>query len=79
MQVGYEPAFIGDGISIPLPTFNQRLGQSVLRKPELRDDRFSDHTHFTLVMNEHTKQLIYSAYNIDQTKFRPDPPDEGKR
>ncbi len=79
MQNGYEPEFIGDGIRIPLPTFNRSLGQSVLRKPGLRDGRFSDHTHFTLVMNEHTRQLIYSAYNIDQSKFRPKPPDEGKR
>lgn len=79
MQFGYDPDFIGDGIRIPLPTFNRSLGQSVLRKPELREDTYSDHMHFTLVMNEHTKQLIYSAYNIDQMKFRPNPPDKGKR
>ena len=79
MQIGYEPDFIGDGIRIPLPTFDRRLGQSVLRKASLRDRQFSDHLHFTLVMNEHNRQLIYSAYNIDQTKFLPKPKGKGKR
>ena len=80
MQIGYDPDFIGDGIRIPLPTFNRSLAQSVLRKPEvLRDGLYSDHIHFTLVMNEHTRQLVYSAYNIDQRKFRPKVPGNGER
>ncbi len=79
MQMGYDPEFIGDGITIPLPTFSRRLGQSVLRKPILRDDQYSDHLHYTLVMNEHTRQLIYSAYNIDQTKLIGKPSGKGKR
>lgn len=71
MQIGYDPEFIGDGIRIDLPTFDRRLAQSVLRKPGvLRDEIYSDHIHFTIVMNEHTDQLIYSAYNINQSKFR---------
>lgn len=69
MQIGYDPDFIGDGIRIPLPTFGRSLAQSVLKADTLRDERFSDHIHFTLAMNEHTRQLIYSAYNIDQTKL----------
>ncbi len=80
MQVGYDPNFIGQGIHIPLPTFNRSLAQSVLRKPGiLRNGLYSDHIHFTLVMNEHNRQLIYSAYNIDQSRFRPKVPGEGKR
>lgn len=80
MTIGYDPDFIGNGIHIPLPTFNRKLGQSVLRKSSmLRDDIYSDHPHFTIVMNEHTRQLIYSAFNIDQSQFRPKVPGEGKR
>ncbi|HED17644.1 MAG TPA: hypothetical protein ENI64_12630 [Gammaproteobacteria bacterium] len=30
-------------------------------------------------MNMYTRQLIYSAYNIDQTKFRPKVSGKGKR
>ena len=77
--MGYDSDFIGDGIRVPLPSFSRKLGQSVLRKGALRDRHFSDHLHYTLVMNEHTRQLIYSAYNIDQTKFRPKPTGAGKR
>lgn len=80
MQIGYDPEFIGDGINIPLPTFNRSLAQSVLRVPDkLRDGIYSDHIHFTLVMNEHTRQLIYSAYNIDQSRFREKVAGSGKR
>lgn len=79
-QVGYDPDFIGDGISVPLPKFSRSLAQSVLRKPDvLRDGIYSDHIHFTLVMNEHTRQLIYAAYNIDQSKFIEKVPGKGKR
>lgn len=80
MQERYDPGFIGEGTNIPLPTFNRSLAQSVLRKPGiLRNGLYSDHIHFTLVMNEHTRQLIFSAYNIDQSKFRPKVQGEGKR
>lgn len=80
-KIGYDPKFIGDGINIPLPTFSRTLGRSVLRKPitELRGGLYSDHTHFTIVMNKHTRQLIYSAYNIDQSKFREKVSGKGKR
>jgi endonuclease G len=80
MQKGYNSNFIGDGIKIKLPTFNASLGHSVLRKPGvLRDDIYADHIHFTLVMNEHTRQLIYSAYNIDQSLLKPKVLGEGKK
>jgi endonuclease G len=80
IQMGYDPDFIGDGIRVPLPTFDRSLAQSVLRKPGvLREGIYSDHIHFTVVMNEHTRQLIYSAYNIDQSKFRPEVAGEGKK
>ncbi len=72
MQHGYDPDFIGDGIHIPLPTFNRSLARSVLHNAgSLRDEIYSDHIHYSIVMNENTRQLIYSAYNIDQAQFRP--------
>ena len=79
IQIGYDPDFIGDGIRVPLPKFSRSLAQSVLRKPVLRKHIYSDHIHYTLVMNEHTRQLIYSAYNIDQSKYRPDVKGKGKK
>lgn len=80
MQIGYDPDFIGGGVRVPLPKFNRSLAQSVLRRPDdLRNGIYSDHAHFTIVMNEHTRQLIYSAYNIDQNQFRGKVKGEGKR
>ncbi|MEM7211146.1 MAG: DNA/RNA non-specific endonuclease [Pseudomonadota bacterium] len=75
----YDPDFIGDGIRIPLPTFQPSLAHAVLRRPDLRDDVFSDHLNFTLAMNEHTKQLVYSAFNMDQQKLRNLGSDFGKK
>lgn len=80
MQIGYDPNFIGGGIQIPLPIVKTSLARSVLRKPGiLQKDIYSDQIHFTLVMNKYTRQLIYSAYNIDQSKFRSKVTGEGKR
>ena len=79
MQIGYDQDFIGDGFRVPLPTVSSSLGRSVLKNQRLRDERFSDHVHFSVMMNANTRQLIYSAYNIDQAKFRPNPPGKGER
>ena len=70
MANGYDPDFIGDGVHIPLPKTPDPLGQSVLTRHALRDGVFSDHVNFTLVMNRHTRQLIYSAFNMDQSQLR---------
>jgi len=83
MTIGYDPGFIGDGIHIALPDplkFSTLLKQSVLKKPnKLREGVYSDHIHYTLVMNRSTRQLIYSACNIDQSKFIRKVPGEGKK
>ncbi len=79
MQIGYDAGFIGRGFNVPLPTVSRALGRHVYKRTTLRNGRFSDHLHFTVLMNEHTRQLIYSAYNIDQSKFKPNPPGKGKR
>ncbi len=80
MTIGYDPDFIGDGLHVPLPTFDRSLGRSVLRKPGvLRRGIYSDHLHYTIVMNRHTKQLIYSAFNMDQTQLRPLGSKKGKK
>ena len=69
MTKGYDPEFIGHDIKIQLPDpekFRDPLKQSVLKKQELKEGVYSEHVHFTIVMNKKTRQLIYAAYNIDQ-------------
>ncbi len=83
MAIGYDPDFIGDGIRIPLPhpnKFKAALKKSTLKEPGiLREDFFSDHIHFTLVMNKNTRQLVYSAANIDQDQFIAKVPGNGEK
>ena len=68
-MTGYDRDFLGLDLRIDLPTFDPSIAQRVFKHDDLRERRFSDHIHYTLVMNEDNRQLIYSAYNIDQTKF----------
>ena len=71
--MGYQADFIGPDYVVELPSFDTKLKSSVLKVPgSLRDGLYSDHTHFTLVMNKHTRQLIYAASNINQVKLRED-------
>ncbi len=69
-MTGYDPNFISDKISIPMPTFGRKLAGSVFQDDAvLREGIYSDHTHFTVVVNKDTKQPVFAAVNIDQTKF----------
>ncbi|MEO0418679.1 MAG: DNA/RNA non-specific endonuclease [Pseudomonadota bacterium] len=69
-MVGYDPKFISDAITIPMPGFGHSLRHSVYRdEAVLREGVYSDHTNFSVVLNEDTKQPIYAAANIDQDKF----------
>ncbi len=80
MSLGYDPDFLGPDLRVNLPTFTHRLAPFVLRLPGvLRDEVFSDHIHYTLAMNRETRQLVYSAYNIDQNKLKQKVPGKGKR
>ena len=64
MTIGYDPNFIGDGISIPLPTFNPTLSESVLHRPSaLRNEIFLDKPHFTVVMNERRPLWLEAPLN----------------
>ncbi|MDX8384960.1 MAG: hypothetical protein R8M11_00415 [Gallionella sp.] len=79
----YNPDCIGSGIHIPLPNlakFSASLKKSALNMPAtLREEVYSDHIHFTLVMTKDTRQLIYSACNLGQDQFIKKVPCEGKK
>ncbi len=68
--MAYNPDFIGDGITVPLPVFSPKIAGAVVRNSALlRDDVYADYIHYSIVMNQQTKQLIYAASNINQNKF----------
>lgn len=70
MQIGYQRDFLGADCIIPMPTFGRSLAQSVYRNPDrLREGVYSDHIHFSIVMNEDKRSLVYSAFNLDQAQL----------
>ena len=67
---GYNPDFLGEGTSLPLPTFSPALVDNVLDKPELRDGIYADYIHFTIVMNQLRRSPIFAALNINQNLLK---------
>jgi endonuclease G, mitochondrial len=70
MNFGYDPDFIGNGISVPMPTLIPTMKENALRKPGLRENLYLDYTHYTVAMYRRTRQLIFAASNIDQKLFK---------
>ncbi len=68
IQTGYSPDFIGHGIKVPLPKLSPGLNGVALRNDVLRETVYLDYYNFSVTMNITTKQLIFSASNIDQNK-----------
>jgi len=68
MKKAYQEGFIGDGITVPAPGFSAGLKQAVYRDASLREDIYLDYIHYSVVMNKTTRQLVFSASNIDQNK-----------
>jgi len=67
MTYGYQPDFIGESLHIPMPEIgDQLLLEQTLSRTNLRGNLYSDHLNYTLLMNRDTRQLIFSAHNIDQ-------------
>ena len=67
MEKGYKPDFIGDGIVVPIPKLTPEVAATALENVAMRDMRYLDYLHYSIVMNKNTRQLIFSAFNIDQT------------
>lgn len=67
---GYDPNFLGNGITLPLPAFSPTLIGNVLNKPELREGIYADYIHFTIAMNRERRSPIYTALNINQSLIK---------
>lgn len=61
--IPYDPAFLGDGFVVPLPTLSDA------KKAEaFADAAVLDYTHFSLVMHRARRVAIYTANNIDAAR-----------
>ena len=62
---GYDAAFLGDGLSVPLPKVTRRV-EDVLEF-DGADGKTSElkYQHFSVVMNRRRRMCVYSAVNLD--------------
>ncbi len=65
-MTGYDPDFLGGGVTVPHPTFVPELDNQILRRGALRDGIFADYPNYTVVMNRDERTAAYVAVNIDQ-------------
>ncbi|MDN7242505.1 DNA/RNA non-specific endonuclease [Planococcus sp. N028] len=60
---GYDPTFLGEGLTVPLPVLTDEIAQDVALtkdgKPVL------DYTHFSIAMSKSRRLAFYTAVNID--------------
>ncbi|MEO0768147.1 MAG: DNA/RNA non-specific endonuclease [Cyanobacteria bacterium J06649_4] len=69
-MAAYNPDFLGDNISLPMPNFSPAVIGNVLTRLQLRDGIYADYVNYTVVMNSVRRSPIYAALNIDQNLIK---------
>jgi len=67
---GYNPKFLGNETEVPMPIVSLELEADVLNQETLRDSYIADYIHYSVVMSRKNRQALFSAANLDQTKYR---------
>lgn len=63
---GYQEEEFITGFKVPMPTLTPKISGAAYRSNQLTKGLYLDYVHYSVVMNEETKQLIFAASNIDQ-------------
>ena len=69
-MVGYDPNFLADNITLPLPGFNPSLAGNVLTKPELENGILANYINYTIITNKVRRSPILAALNINQNLLK---------
>ncbi|MEO1238386.1 MAG: DNA/RNA non-specific endonuclease [Pseudomonadota bacterium] len=67
---GYDPNFLGDGVTIPLPSAGFAIADDVLKREEIEPDGIVNYIHYSVLMSRSNKQAFFSAANLDQNKYK---------
>lgn len=68
-MAGYDPGFLGHGITVPLPSYNPQLTGFVLNKEGLENGGFTaDYPNYSIVTNKKKRSPILAALNVDLDK-----------
>lgn len=70
LRKGYDPDFLGEGHSVPLPTLSIELSDDIVTRDELRDQHIADYVHYSVVMSRSNRQAFFSAANLDQDDYK---------
>lgn len=62
---GYDPAFLGDGLEVPLPELTGAVDDILTFRVGDRDEQVLAYEHFSVVMSEGRRLCRFSAVNID--------------
>ncbi len=63
--MGYNPLFLGEGCPVHLPEITPEIFDVVLRGTDLREGFILDYPNYSVVMNKHARQALFSAANAD--------------
>jgi len=70
MANGYNPAFLGPDLTIPLPAVQHPdLRRQVIMDATGTEPLVSNHTNFSVIQNHETRLPVIVAHNIDQDAF----------
>lgn len=61
--IPYDPAFLGDGFVVPMPTLSDSA-----RAAALADGTVIDYTHYSLIMHRDRRTAMLTANNIDAAR-----------
>jgi len=70
-RTGYDPAFLGEGLEVPLPEVGPELEESILTFDlDGETERELRYQHFSVVMNSPRRMCFFSAVNLDGKQSR---------
>ena len=76
-MTGYDPNFLGNGITLPVPSFAPSLAGDVLRNDVLDDDIFANYVNYSIITHRVRRSPIIACVNIDQNLYKSVPRSKG--
>ena len=67
---GYDPNFLQEDISLPLPSFSPVLAGDVLVNSRLTDGFLADYVNYSIITHQQLRSPILCAFNIDQNLIK---------
>ena len=69
-MAGYDPNFLGNNITLPIPSFAPSLAGDVLHSPRLADEIFAHYVNHSIITHRLRRSPIIACVNIDQNLYQ---------